>query len=1069
MLDERASALGIPANHLPQVRQMNAMNRAKLESLAKSLRRRRRGNVMVLAGAITLGIIIAVILFALDYNQFMGASHQHLTAVEAAGLAAAQDLSRIVVKDPNYGYIALTDYPPIGAATTANEGAVPTDGRPLPVTGINTIMGTARLDSIIASEIGNADLQALAKKDAQNAAAAAKLLQDCLETALADTSTPDTSTKKTIAGTGGTDPRSGPFTDMDGNVISPYQDARTAYMANLSTMANGGKPVVNSFNLQLGFLANGGTTLTAVPQPVTKSQTDNATRQGDFYKAFVEVPVTGATTKFYFAGLSAQPALIDARQFRRRVATDPVVCSAVRVEAEHTVERVEQTTQAVVKTIACAEPAGTSDTYPPGVYSLGFPDGLVPGIGTIKDLFDSPMMTGTGDVVTATGADWPYDPNSTLVDGKITVGGGTGETGSPTVSQMFIDGFHGWLRTGRTRPRVDSVVAMMDYNLNNAFAGATGVNSKIEGGASTSSSSSTTYLSPDQQKLPPFDFMQAAYAGGDTSSFADGVYTAILDVADVGDRLATLKSKSTAGVQAYNMIANYSPLTAGVPENAAKVVIDDSGNLKSTSGESLSNADLQALWEAIQETNSAAFQTKAVAQVALGEATSGLLPLGPIQNAIANADAAIARASDLLKNQSSYTEDGIKKNGDGTFTLGGEKFTPHPTAAANIAAILGNNAPSGEPSNKSWTANPDDFKIFDADKAGTNSASSGKNPWHMLMLQFDSSGYVNATSLDTTPFMNLPISSGQIMAVSYDAVTSVGNVQWTAVSRNNCEHWGVGKHGGQPLAGTPVNWCEVNSFGGSSTLAQVFGRGQQTLGIEIVDFGGGPSAGPKGSKGSKGSKGGRGQQGLQGGSGPRGGAPGTGKYDNDVVGFPWGFKAGPSSTGEKWKPQDVKYQFPEGLKELSGKINGSKGTMTGSGKALGKVASALNKHEQPDLPTPSPSGAPSGLPFGEQAKFKPLGGTLFAVQPRANYYCGGFAADFQLRSPIKVLNIVATTKNGLKLSAPGTGKATVNGKLVSVDGLLGIDITTGSQTEGVIDNGDTQFTNYIPKAPLNLN
>ena len=41
--------------------------------------------------------------------------------------------------------------------------------------------------------------------------------------------------------------------------------------------------------------------------------------------------------------------------------------------------------------------------------------------------------------------------------------------------------------------------------------------------------------------------------------------------------------------------------------------------------------------------------------------------------------------------------------------------------------------------------------------------------------------------------------------------------------------------------------------------------------------------------------------------------------------------------------------------------------------------------------------------------------------------------------------------------------------MISVDGLTGIDITAGSQSEGVIDKGDTAFTKYIPKAPPHLN
>lgn len=72
----------------------------------RNLNRNEKGNFIALASAITGFILIALCLFAFNYSRALGSFQEHKTAVEAASLAAAQDLSRIVIDDPNYGFIA---------------------------------------------------------------------------------------------------------------------------------------------------------------------------------------------------------------------------------------------------------------------------------------------------------------------------------------------------------------------------------------------------------------------------------------------------------------------------------------------------------------------------------------------------------------------------------------------------------------------------------------------------------------------------------------------------------------------------------------------------------------------------------------------------------------------------------------------------------------------------------------------------------------------------------------------------------------------------------------------------
>lgn len=128
-------------------------------------------------------------------------------ALESAAMKASVDLSGIVINDPNFGFISLSDQGAIGRATMA------ADGEPLPVHSINTIIATTRLDYIIAQEIGDDQLKELALQDIRHARAAAIHLDRVLERALSAQSDNEASVPR----------------DMDGNAVHPYADALSTY------------------------------------------------------------------------------------------------------------------------------------------------------------------------------------------------------------------------------------------------------------------------------------------------------------------------------------------------------------------------------------------------------------------------------------------------------------------------------------------------------------------------------------------------------------------------------------------------------------------------------------------------------------------------------------------------------------------------------------------------------------------------------------------------------------------------------------------------------------------------
>lgn len=1007
---------------------MKANRISGLKAWAEGARRNHRGNVMILVAAVTLGIVVAVILFALDYNQFLGASHQHLTAVESAGLAAAQDLSRIVVRDQNYGYISLTDYPPVGAKTLA------ADGRPLPVTGINTIIGTARVDMLIANNIGNAQMVKMAERDYENAQAAARLLTDCLKSALAQDEAAASDNVTDIAGDNNRDARQGPWTDMDGRMINPYADAKRVYMANLTTMSNGGKPVVNAFRCTLGFLESGGSTLTKVPRPDNLAQCSSNQRQGDYYKAFINIPANGHD--FYFAGLSAQPALIDARQFRADDGSR--VCSAVRVEAEHSFEKAESTTQQVFKTIACAEPSGTPDTTPPGVMTIAFPDGLTPGITLVRDLLtNDDLKSNLGSVAESNGGDWPFDGPSSLLGGKPIITSG-GDNNSPSASELFGGGFYDWIRTGHTRPNIASVSAFLGLNIRNVLTADanTGVRNPVKS-----------------------DWMQSATAAATPSGEAEMIYTGIMENVPT-DRWNTLLTKSADALKVYDAICNYVPISANLPDNAAEVKVDQTGRILSTSGEPVDTQTMSQFWQAVHNTQSAAYQALAVAEQGL------LANLGNqnLINAKKNAEAAIDATAELIKHQSDYTADGFQKNGDGTFSVGGSKFTPHPAAATTnaVAGMLAGSYTSGAPSNKSWTVAPNDFDVYDAAKIDPDASKAPSRvvKSHLLMAEFDKDGNVVTTAMGSSPFCGLPVSDGQQLGIVYDAITTPGNLIWSAVYRDQCHRWGYGKHQGQPLSGTPVDWCERGTFGFNIGSANSKGKGSDYTGLVVVNTGAPPGTTGAGGSKFKSSKSGKNNANvpLSSGTGPRSSKPGIGDLTKDSVGFPWGFKFGASHPGAEWKVGDVKYEFPGGADELG----------VGNGASWGVARKKLNNGDVPGMDiTTYPSGTPVN-PYGEFATFAPKAGGNLPVQPRANYYCGGMAFEYQLRGPVVDLNALLGTTNGLALK-PGSGKAVVDGITVPVVGLgSGLDVVQGSSDKGVVGLNEDSFTPPIPKVKSSI-
>jgi hypothetical protein len=409
-----------------------------MQGQRKHQARGERGNLYVLYIGLAAMIIVVWNLYAC-----IGLTHlvhyRSKCALEAASLAAARDLSRIVVDDPKWGYVALTDHPPVGDDTKAE------DGYPLPVTGINTIMATVRLELIVAESIGTNEAIDCAMEDVRSARIASRRLNRALRNSL-KTRTGSPSGAASIAAT---QDRDLVAHDIYGKPVRPMDSARDVYRKNASHLLEGMGWNVESVTGELGYLTEEGTTNT--PLPGTTAKIDPFQKN---YPAFVDVPACGE--EFYFAGLGKQPSLVETSLFETSRAAQN--CSIVRLVAQLK----KDDGVSYVKSVACAQPAYMEDKVPSSYMVLRFPNGIPTGTDSLRNLLTAQGMSNKIPLYTATGGDFPVDHGAQLAEnpGKA----------SATVRHTFTRAFFDWLRTAHAKPKLDGIMNALDCQFNRQHA-----------------------------------------------------------------------------------------------------------------------------------------------------------------------------------------------------------------------------------------------------------------------------------------------------------------------------------------------------------------------------------------------------------------------------------------------------------------------------------------------------------------------------------------------------------------------------------------------------------------------
>ncbi len=394
---------------------------------------RSRGNTLALIVAVMV-VLVAILLFALAYTRLMGSSQEQRTAIEAASLAAAKEISRIVINDPNFGYISLSDAAPVGKATAAGDNFF------MPVYGLNTIMGTIRLDLIIADSMGNSAMKTLAKRDLNNLKTAKDSLVAELKTALNGT---------------------GNSKDVDGQIVNPYTIAEQAYKQNQVRLSGGSSYVAGSMKLALGNLDGTMQTNIPVPKPATYSHVSGNQAQNECYMSGQNIPFDGED--FVFAAVGNSLKLVDPRRFTESVSGLPYqMPSIVKAEADQKLMDPQHQTTNVVHAVSCAAPASVYDPKPaPGTLTLSFPDGTPPEIVNISTIINMSGMNSAPMTLTKSdNGDYP-EPGSSMV--PLSHSGG----GNPTGGAIVSGGLYDWMRRVGTRLDAQQAVALLNEPLKN--------------------------------------------------------------------------------------------------------------------------------------------------------------------------------------------------------------------------------------------------------------------------------------------------------------------------------------------------------------------------------------------------------------------------------------------------------------------------------------------------------------------------------------------------------------------------------------------------------------------------
>ncbi|MBY0360235.1 MAG: hypothetical protein K2W82_19700 [Candidatus Obscuribacterales bacterium] len=424
------------------------------------------GGSLVLVAFVGIGIVFAVFAIVYIYNQLFTHQREAQTAIDAAALAVSKEISQVTTQDPFLGWVGVTD------------GFQPNLLQQQPVYGINTVIGRARLDNVICRALNNNDMTLLANRDSLQSVAVANSLRTILNSV-------DTN--------GGTlrYTRPGPNNAPQQIVRNLAQIAADAYNSNNLRAVGNARVTPAQVRVELGYIQGDSNGLTDIPIPSPNNMSGGAENANfsaqvngvRFYRAGVNVPVTGSPNQYVFSCVTTQPHLVDRQSFVNAAPNPMLVPTVVKVTINQQVDRPNPTgggdMAANKMEVACASAGGQRVPTTAGILRLEFPQGIPQDqnrgnrFASIRAILDAgnSAWAGRGNFFTAQGGAFPG--NGRIVAAAYPPSIPAAGAGDPTAtaasaatpSQLTAYYVYDWLRNDCLRPNVQSVINALNANL----------------------------------------------------------------------------------------------------------------------------------------------------------------------------------------------------------------------------------------------------------------------------------------------------------------------------------------------------------------------------------------------------------------------------------------------------------------------------------------------------------------------------------------------------------------------------------------------------------------------------
>lgn len=604
----------------------------------------KRGSTLIYGLAAFLAVALIFGFITLNYQQLFGFQKQAQNAVDAAAIAVAKDVQRVTILDPRLGRVGVVDQYGTGGLEQR------------PILSINTVLATARLDGLVASQLNNTTMIAAAGQDLNNAKAAARNLARSMNDYIGGGSAQDVD-GKSING---------------GNLLNI---AANAYNANNRRSSRGYKDLSPAdFSVEIGDLrstfGSQGVTNTPCPSPESMDGLGgnqayfarvNGTR---FYRAKVDIP--SPIGSIMLSNLAEQVRLVDKGLFEGLDANAGVIPAVIKLTAREkaVASAPQQGTGALpsgtVHSVACAQMGGPRLPATSGVLRIEFPQGMPPvgapapfanNVVTPLTIMNASQITSIGQNGNA--APWSGNGRYFTANGGAFPGSGSiapsnfmgRNQDNPSISlSLFV---YDWLRNEGIKPNVDSVVrALRNVDLRNTPVGQT-VAVVPSDTVNTERDILTAFLAPDARaQRPPV---------GDPNN----VYGAIFRLVDANAAMTpgqddrSLVNFNGANAQRYVDQAYTFRMQASVPQQLAwaqqsstlATGMDKDGNATTTDGNPVT--DLYDLERELLDTKQIANNTDLAAQRVLAKYRP---LLAAAQARLAAAQAAYTRALQAANN-----------------------------------------------------------------------------------------------------------------------------------------------------------------------------------------------------------------------------------------------------------------------------------------------------------------------------------------------------------------------------------------------------------------------------------